>query len=220
MIFSASAFWFGFSQGFVIGPISLYGIREGLNPKRGFWSQIQVSLGATLVDIAYLLASTYGLVNFMQYNWVQLLLWSIASYMLISMGVSALHEQKKKLSFEHVHRHRASFYDSDFVKAFFMNTVNPMAITYAVVVFGGLYASYATELTPLSFAANIVVSGLTASLVVALLTLAVRQVFHQWMLKKFMKAGSAILIVYGLWFLWKAVERVPQLTVSLIHLFQ
>lgn len=218
-LFSASIFWFGFSQGFVIGPISMYGIREGLNPKRGFWSQIQVSLGATLVDIAYLLASTYGLVNFIKYDVVQLLLWSIASYMLITMGVNSLKEQTtRKMSFTHFHGKKLQFFESDFVRAFLMNVVNPLAITYAVVIFGGMYAGYSNQLTPAVFAANIILSGLAASIIVALATLAVRQVFHEWMLKKLLKGGSLILIGYGIWFLWKAVEHVPELTVSVIHL--
>lgn len=218
MLFSPSTFWYGFSQGFVIGPISLYGIQEGLNPKRGFWCQIQVTLGATLVDIVYLLTSTYGMAQFIQYNAVQMVLWSLASYMLITMGVNSLHERPKKMSITAMHEKKLRFYETDFVKAFLMNLVNPMAIVFATIVFNAMYSNYAAIMTPVAFAFHVTVGGLLSSLIVALLTLAVRHIFHQWMLKKLMKAGSMVLIAYGLWFLWKAAENVPDLTVSVIQL--
>jgi threonine/homoserine/homoserine lactone efflux protein len=217
-MFSPSAFWFGFSQSFVIGPISLYGIREGLNPRRGFWDQIQVTLGATLVDIIYVLLATYGMAGFVENNLVQLVMWSLASYMLLTMGINTYHERPSKMSFEHMHRHKIHFLKTDFVKAFLMNLVNPMAIVFAVLVFGSLYSDYSATLTPFAFVVNVTVGGLLTSLLIAFLTLAVRHVCHQWMLKKMIKAGSLILIGYGLWFLWKAVEHVPELTVSVIHL--
>jgi len=218
MLFSPSIFWFGFSQGLVIGPITLYGIREGLDPRRGFWSQMQVIGGSTLVDVIYLLLATYGMVNFVQYDLAQVVLWSLASYMLITMGVNSLHERPSKLSFAHMHRHKVHFFETDFFRAFCLNLVNPMAIVFAVIVFGGMYAGYANQLSPLAFTVNIVIGGLVTSVLKAILTLAIRHIFHEWMLTKLMKAGSLILVAYGVWFFWKAAQHVPDLTVSLINL--
>lgn len=216
-VLSLHALAFGFSQGFVIGPLSLYGIREGLNPKRGFLCQLQVIAGATIVDVIYLLLATYGMAGFVQYDLVQVVLFSLASYMLITMGVNSLHEKPGKLSFAHLHRHKLLFFETDFFRAFCMNLVNPMVIIFAVVVFGGMYADYSAELSPLAFTLNIVGGGLLTSILIAFSTLAIRHIFHQWMLKKLMKAGSLILVAYGLWFFWKAAQHVPDLTVSLIH---
>jgi threonine/homoserine/homoserine lactone efflux protein len=216
-LFSASAFWFGFSQGFVIGPISLFAIREGLNPRRGFWFQLQVILGATLVDVAYIMLAIYGVAGFIDNNLVQLVMWALAAYLLLTMGVNTYHERSGKMSFEHLHRHKTQFLKTDFFRAILMNLVNPVAVVFAVLVFGSMYGDYAELLSPFGFAMNVTAGGLLTALLIALLTLAVRHVFHQWMLQKMLKAGSLMLVGYGLWFLWKAAEHVPELSISLIN---
>ncbi len=216
-LFSASAFWFGFSQSFVIGPITLYGISEGLNPKKGFWFQLQVILGATIVDICYLMLATYGVAHFIENSLVQLVMWTLASYMLLTMGVNTFHARESKMSLEHLHRKKVHFLQTDFVKAFLMNLVNPMAIVFSVLVFGGMYGNYSSLLTPFAFAMNVTTGGFFTALLIALTTLLIKQFSKKEMLKKMVQAGSLVLIGYGLWFLWKAAEHVPELTVSLIN---
>ncbi len=213
------AFIFGFTQGFVIGPISLFGIREGLDPKRGFWYQMQVIFGATMVDIVYLLLSAYGAAQFIEYSLVKLAMWSVASYMLISMGYNSLRERPKKLSLKHLHRHKAKFYETDFFKAFMMNLVNPLAIVFWVMVAGSLYADYAATVTPFVFAMNIVVGGTVSSLIVAFATLLVRHIFHQWMIEKLVKLGSFVLIGYGIFFSFKALTELKPFVIGLVTTF-
>ncbi len=207
-MFSPEAFMFGFLQGFVIGPITLYGIREGLNPKRGIWFQLQVIFGATLVEAVYLLLATHGVIHFMDYEWIRLLMWTTASYMLLSMGIDALRGEKSKKKFEKVHAHKLHFYDNDFFKGFLMCLASPMAITYSLMVVGSLYVSYAVAVSPTAFALNVNLGGLMSALLLVALTLVVRHVFHQWMLKKLMLAGSLVLLGYGLYFGWQAVLEV------------
>lgn len=203
-MFTPEAFIFGFLQGFVIGPITLYGIREGLNPRRGYWFQLQVILGATIVEAIYLLLATHGVIHFMDYSWVRFMMWVVASYMLTSMGIDALKGEKSKKKFQHVHRHKLHFFDSDFAKGFLMCLASPMAITYSVMVVGSLYVSYAAAVSPTAFALNVNLGGLATSLLIVVLTLMVRHVFHQWMLKKLMMAGSLILVGYGIYFGFQA----------------
>lgn len=199
------AFFFGLSQGFVIGPITLYGIREGLNPRRGFWFQTQVILGASLVDTCYLVMGTTGAAQFIQHEWIQTLMWCVAAYMLTTMGYRSLKDHTHKRSLQHMHRNKLRLFDSDFIKGSLMCLVNPMAIVFSLIVVGSLYSNHAHEVSPYLFSANVALGGLIASLGIAVLTYLVRHMFHQWMLKKLMAAGSYILIGYGLWFTWKAV---------------
>lgn len=209
-MFTPEAFLFGFLQGFAIGPITLYGIREGLNPKRGFWFQIQVTLGAALVDVIYLILATNGVIHFVDYQWVRLVMWAVAAYMLLTMGVDSLRGDMGKKKLQHVHRHKLHFFDSNFFKGFFMCMTSPLAITYAVMVVGSLYASYATSVPPTVFALNVCMGGFTTSLLIVLSTFVLKHIFHQWMLKKLVIAGSFVLVGYGIFFSWKAVlELVP-----------
>ncbi|MFA4815060.1 MAG: LysE family transporter [Candidatus Gracilibacteria bacterium] len=207
-MFTPEAFIFGFIQGFVIGPITLYGIREGLNPRRGLWFQLQVTLGATLVDAVYLILATNGMIHFLDYGWIRLMMWSVAAYMLLNMGIDSLRGENGKKKLQHIHRHKLQFFDSDFFKGFLMCMTSPMAITYAVIVVGGLYAGYAASVSPTVFALNVNMGGFFTSLLIVSLTFMLRHVFHQWMLKKLMMAGSLVLVGYGVYFSWKAILEV------------
>lgn len=214
-MFLLSAFIFGLSQGFVVGPITLFGIQEGLNPKRGFWYQVQVSLGATCIDILYLLLAAYGAAQFLEYNLVKLILWSISSYMLIHMGLNSFSGRTKRMSLNHMHNSRARFYDSDFAKAMLINLFNPLAIVFWIMVAGGLYAESAQLITPFWFAMNIVGGGLIISFLVACTTMLVRKIFHQWMLTKLIRLGSLMLMGYGFYFSFKALMELKPMLVSL-----
>lgn len=212
------AFIFGFSQGFVIGPISLFAIREGLDPKRGFWYQVQVYMGATVVDIIYLLLASYGAAQFIENSYVKFFMWAAAAYLLISMGYNSLRQKPKRISLQHMHRHRHHFYETDFFRALLINLVNPLAVIFWILVAGGLYAEYAATVSPFIFAMNIVVGGTISSLLVTLLTLVVRQIFHQWMIQKLIQVGSVVLIGYGLYFSLKALLELQPLVIGLLAL--
>ncbi|MFA5793219.1 MAG: LysE family transporter [Candidatus Gracilibacteria bacterium] len=218
-LISQSALLFGFTQGFVIGPLSLFAIREGLNPKKGFWYQMQVYCGSILVDIFYLMLATYGAAKFIENDIVQVIMWSLAAYMLINMGINTFHERPKRMSFHNMHRQKLKFYQTDFFRGFALNIVNPMAIVFWIVVAGSMYGDYASTVSPGVFAMNIVVGGIPSCIIVALLTLLLREVFHTWMLKKLMQAGSLVLVGYGLWFTWKAANCLPGLVVGFASLF-
>ena len=114
------AFIFGFTQGFVVGPITLYGIREGLDVRKGTWFQVQVILGACFVDTFYLFLGTYGIINFINHDWVRAVMWLGASYLLTSMGWHSLRDHTSKRGFQHMHRHKLHFFDSEFVKGILM----------------------------------------------------------------------------------------------------
>lgn len=218
MLFLNAAFWFGFTQGFVVGPVTVFAISEGLDTKKGFWYQIQVILGATIVDIIYLLLAAYGAAEFIDHSVVKLVMWSGASYMLIHMGVNSFHERPHTMSYKHMHRHRIRFIDSDFIKAFGLNLVNPMAIVFWIMVAGSLYGQYKGLISPAAFAGNIVIGGVISSVIIAIATLMVRKIFHPWMLKKLNQVGSLVMIFYGIQFFGKAVNEAGPIIVSIMNL--
>lgn len=214
-MFSIDAFLFGLAQCLVIGPISLYAIREGLDPERGFWYEMQVFLGATVVDIIYLMLAAYGMAHFVEYGFIKFIMWVLAAYMLIVMGLNTFHERPKRLSLHYVHRHRTKFYETDFFKAVLINLVNPLAVIFWVMVGGSLYADYVGRISPAFFTLSIVSGGLLGSVLVTLLTLFVRSIFHQWMLRKLVKVGSAVLVGYGIFFSFKALMGLAPFLVGL-----
>ncbi|MFA6024309.1 MAG: LysE family transporter [Candidatus Gracilibacteria bacterium] len=207
-MFTPEAFLFGFTQGFVLGPLSLYAIREGLNPKKGFWYQLQVILGSFVVDIVYLLMATYGIAHFVENQWVKVVMWTFAGCILIRMGFNSLHEKPGRLTYIKLHGHRLTFFDNDFVKGFIVSLFNPMAVVFSLMIVGSLYASYAGSSGPATFAMNVNLGGVAAGLIVCGLTYAVRQVFHAWMIKKLMFVGSMVLIGYGAYFSFKAFAEI------------
>ena len=207
-MFTPEAFLFGFLQGLAIGPVTLYGIREGLSPRKGFWFQLQVIMGATLVDAVYVILATNGVIHFMDHQWVKLVMWILAAYMLLDMGIDSLRGDRGKKKLQYVHRHKLQFFDSDFFKGFFMCMTSPLAITYAVMVVGSLYASYANVVSPTVFALNVSLGGLVTSILIVFSTLILRHVFHTWMLKKLMFGGSLVLVGYGFYFSWKAILEI------------
>lgn len=215
-MFFWEAFMFGFFQSFAIGPISLYGIREGLNPRKGIVMQLEVIFGAAIVELTYLILATNGITGIMNYEWVQTLLWVAAAYMLGSMGYHSLKDPTSKGSLQHMHRHRLKFFDSDFFKALLMCLCSPMALVFCFIVVGGMYSGYATEVSPLKFALSVNIGGIVTMLLITAATFAVRHVFHKWMLTKLVHAGSYILIGYGIWFGWKALLGLQPLVVALI----
>lgn len=217
MLFSGP-FMFGFTQGFVVGPITIFGIQEGLNSKKGFWYQVQVILGAALVDMIYLILAAYGAAQFIDNSIIRLIMWSAAAYLLIHMGINSLIGKPHKISFHHLHRHRSKILETDFFRAICLNFINPMAIVFWVMVAGSLYSQYKGVMTPPSFALNIEIGGLISSLLVALATLAVKKVFHESMLKNLIRMGSFVLIVYGIWFMGKAAFEAGPIVASLLSL--
>lgn len=218
MLLNPGAFSFGFTQGFVVGPITIFGIQEGLNKKKGFWYQVQVILGATIVDLIYLLLASYGAAQFIDNSAIRLVMWSLASYMLIHMGMNSLRAKPGKVSFHHMHRHRSKLFETDFFKGFILNIVNPMAIVFWLMVAGSLYGQYKGVVTPPVFAFNVVFGGLVSSISVAFMTMFLKKIFNEGMLKNLVKVGSLILIVYGLWFFGKAVTEAKPLMDSLLSL--
>lgn len=215
-MFFWEAFIFGFIQGFVIGPLTLYGIQEGLQPRNGLWLQLQVTLGANIVNAFYLIVSTLGVSAVINHEWLRPVLWCGAAYLLISMGRHSLKDPTHKMSLQHAHRHQLHLFDSDFVKGFLLCLINPMAIVFAVMVVGSLYSSYAEEVNPVTFALNVNAGGLLTALVIIGLTYLIRQVFHPWMLKKLMIMGSYVLIGYGLWFSWKALLELEPMIMGVL----
>lgn len=196
---------FGFSQGFIIGPLSLFGIREGLDPKKGLRYQMQVILGGACVDFVYLVLATYGIAQFVNHEWVRFVMWIGAAYLLMKMGVNAIHERQHQLSFHHMHRHRSRFLETDFVKAVGINLLNPLAIVFWVMVAGSLYISLGKTLHPFVFAATVAISSFMSSCMIAAGTWFLRHIFHQRMLQRLTVLSSFILIGYGLWFWGKAM---------------
>lgn len=210
------AFLFGFFQSFAIGPISLYGIREGLNPHKGAFMQLQVILGAALVELVYLTLAVNGVTSIMNQQWVQTALWAAAAYMLTSMGYHSLKDPLSKKGLQHMHRHKLRFFDSDFVRGFLMCVCSPMALVFSFVVVGGMYASYAEEASPMQFALSVNIGGIVTMLLITLTTFVVRHIFHKWMLTKLVHASSFILLGYGVWFAWKAILGVQPMVMAVI----
>jgi len=219
MLLATSAILFGFTQGLIIGPLSLYAIREGLNPCRGIKCETEAFTGALLVDITYSLLAMYGTVSFVNYGPVQTVLWTLAAYMLITMGINSFHLRSKRMSFHHLHKDKLAFYDNDFFHGFIINMVNPLTIVFWVVVGGSMYSDYSSVMPPFLFALNIITGTILARFVTISVTFFIRKIFHEWMLKRLMQAGSLVLTGYGLWFTWRAAIGLPELFTGLISLF-
>lgn len=195
---------FGFSQGFVIGPVSLLAIHEGLEArKHGFAKHMQVILGSTIVDVVYVLLATAGVAQVIDNFAVRLIMFTIASYMLIVMGLNTLFLKSKKMSFHHMHKRRLKFFETGFMEGLLINLVNPLAIIFWIMVAGSLYADF-RYLNPVWFALLVSGGALASCTIVALITQIVKTIFHERIIKWLNSLSSVILIGYGIWFFSKA----------------
>lgn len=195
---------FGFSQGFVIGPVSLLAIHEGLQAKKhGFEKHMQVILGSTVVDVVFVLLATVGVAQIIDNPAVRLIMFTIAAYMLIVMGLNTLFLKKKKMSFHHMHLRRLRFFETDFMEGLLINLVNPLAIVFWIIVAGSLYADF-QYMNPVWFALLISGGALASCTIVALLTQIVKKILHGKMIRWLNSISSVILIGYGIWFFSKA----------------
>ncbi len=204
-LFVPEAFLFGFTQGLIVGPLVLYGFQEGIDPKKGFWCQLQVSFGATVVNFVYLLLATYGVAHFLQGSWIQLVLWIISSYLLTHMGLNSLRAKQAKLSLAHVKSHKLKLLDTDFFKGFLICLFNPLAIVGAFVIVGGLYASHTGGASPLSFTLSVLAGDLCAAFLIAGITFFIKHIFRPWMLQGFVRVGGMMMMAYGFYFGWVAL---------------
>lgn len=201
---------FGFTQGFVVGPLTLFGIHEGLDKKRGFWYQMQVIIGSSVVDIVYLLLAAYGAAQFIDQFYIRLGMWLIASYMLIMMGVNTFYDRPRRLHVRHLHGAKLKFMETDFVRGFLLTIFNPLAIIFWIVVAGGIYADVRSFMPPWLFTLLISISSFVSASMIALATLAVKKMFHGFLVKKLSLISSLILIGYGIWFYFRATWEVSR----------
>lgn len=206
-MFVPEAFIFGFTQGLIVGPVVLCGFQEGIDPKKGFWCQLQVSLGAMAVSFVYLLLATYGVAHFLEGSVIQFTLWVLSSYLMIHMGLNSLHAKKSKVSLAHAKAHKAKLLDADFFKGFLICLFNPLAIVGAFVIVGGLYASHQGGASPLSFTLSVLSGDFLAAILIASATFFIKHIFRPWMLQKFIQMGSFTLIAYGFYFGWMALAE-------------
>ncbi|MCC7197296.1 LysE family transporter [Candidatus Peregrinibacteria bacterium] len=208
MLFVEEAFIFGFTQSFVIGPLTLLAIREGLNPKRGIFYQIQVVAAGTIVDTLYLLLALHGAVFFINDIRVQAVMWTCAAFMLTMMGLNSLtNKKKKKISYHRTHRHHLHVADTSFGQGFMVGLLNPISIIFWVMIAGSMYSQYLNQITPLLFTSNIIFGGLFGSIIIVVCTFAFRKFFNKRTLQRLVMIGSVLLIGYGLWFTLKALTE-------------
>lgn len=207
MLFIQEAFIFGFAQSFVIGPLTLLALREGLNPKRGIWYQLQVVAAGTIVDTMYLLLSLNGVVFFVNDVRVQALMWTGAACMLTMMGLNSLMGKKKKMTYHKTHRHHLQIANNSFGQGFLVGLMNPISIVFWVMIAGSMYTEYVGRVSPILFTSNIISGGLIGSTIIVGLTSVFRKFFNKRTLQKLVMLGSVLLIGYGIWFTFRALTE-------------
>lgn len=218
MLFVEEAFIFGFTQSFVIGPLTLLAIREGLNPKRGLWYQLQIVAAGTIVDTLYLLLALNGVVFFITDIRVQAIMWTCAAFMLTIMGMNSLNEphKKKKISYHKTHRHHLQIADNNFSKGFLIGLMNPISIIFWIMIAGSMYSQYIGKISPLLFTTNIIIGGLIGSTIIVAATVAFRKFFTKKALQRLVFAGSLMLIGYGIWFTFRALVEWQTVVASIL----
>ena len=205
MFIIEEAIIFGFTQSFVIGPLTLLALREGLNPKLGIWHQLQVVLAGTIVDLMYLMLSLNGVVYFINDIRIQAFMWTGAAMMLTFMGINSFSKHKKMHKRHFIHMHHFHLAQNSFSKGFAVGLMNPMAIIFWVMVAGSMYSQFSDQISPNIFALNIISGGIMGTLLIVALTYTCKKHFNEKTLERMVTLGSASLIIYGIWFTMKAV---------------
>jgi len=207
MLFNVEAFIFGFAQSFVIGPLTILAIHEGLNPKRGIRYELQVVLAGTMVDTMYLLLSLHGIAYFINDIKIQAVMWTCAAAILSVMGLSAFTGKKKKKIYHKAYKHHLHVAQNSFAEGFVVGIMNPISVVSWIMVAGSMYSQYINQISPTLFTANIIGGGIIGSSIIVATTYFFRSHFRRKTLQRLVLLGSVLLVAYGIMFSFKALTE-------------
>ncbi len=193
----------GLSLGAPIGPINAAQINQGI--KNGFFHSWFIGLGSILAELFFISAVFFGVVHFLETEFVKTFLWSFGAFVLIYTGIESMHQSQK------LEQTRDGGKDSVF-KAFFsgflISISNPLSILFWLGIYGSVLANtihkYDNEHLIL-YGAAIILGLMLWDVFMASVSSGFRNFLTDRMLKGISNVTGLSLLCFGIYFGYQAI---------------
>ena len=194
----------GLSLAAPIGPVNLEIIKRGLNS--GFKQAFLTGAGAMCADTTYLILIFFGLTSFFNFSFMKIFLGIAGSIILIYLGVMSAKEFFRKVDATENKPHR--LFKTSFVTGYVLAISSPMTIVWWTGVFGALLAAQTNTQTTISAFFSCLSILLGCFLWVFFLSAALqwgKKIINENLTKLISLFAGCFLIVFGIYFLYRAV---------------
>ncbi|MCM3004780.1 LysE family translocator [Priestia koreensis] len=194
----------GLSLAAPIGPINAAQLDKGI--KNGFWHSWFLGMGATFVDILYMLAVYIGAVSFLSNEFIKLFLFAFGCFVLIYTGVEGL------ISAGKINRDSRAKGDTIlkcFFSGFFLSITNPLTILFWIGIYGSVLAKTAStygEKQLLLYSGAMFIGIFAWDVTMAALASTFRRYLAANVLIGVSVVSGLSLVGFGLYFGWQALQ--------------
>lgn len=130
----------GLSLAAPIGPINAAQLDKGI--KNGFWHAWILGWGAILADMIYMALVYFGVVHFLQIDFMKTFLWLFGFFILTYTGFETIFSVQK---LEIQNRNSIDSLFSSFLSGFLMSISNPLTILFWLGIYGSVLANAADQ---------------------------------------------------------------------------
>ena len=194
----------GLSLAAPIGPVNLEIIKRGLNS--GFKQAILTGAGAMCADTTYLVLIFFGLTSFLNFAFMKLFLGVGGSLILIYLGMISAKDFFRKA--EPTQNKPQLLFKTSLVAGYVLAISSPMTIVWWTGVFGALLAAQPHTQTTISAFFSCLSILLGCFLWVFFLSAALqwgKKIINENLTKLISLFAGCFLIVFGIYFLYRAV---------------
>ncbi|MGN7454902.1 LysE family transporter [Paenibacillus pasadenensis] len=193
----------GLSLSAPIGPINAAQLDRGA--RYGFLHAWLVGLGAMAADALYMLMIYFGVAHFLDTAFMRTLLWSFGFFVLVYTGIETMRSSSLPLA----GRGTADASRLDSLRSgFLMALLNPLNILFWLGIYGSIIAGSSGQggLSMLLLHSTGIFAGILLwDIVMATLASTLRRFASSRLLQGISGAAGLSLLVFGLYFGWKAV---------------
>lgn len=192
-------FLLGISLAAPIGPVKATLLNLGI--KNGFFHAWFFSLGAIATDLTYMFLVYIGIGRFIEYPFIQSILWSFGCFVLLYTGIENLltmHKVKLDSNFKRMIRLRHSF-----LSGFLIALLNPLTILFWLGIYGSVLLGGSNKLNDFQiglYSISILLGILLVDFIMASISSGSRKLLSKKFLNTVSAVSSISMIGFGIHF--------------------
>ena len=192
-------FLLGISLAAPIGPVKATLLNLGI--KNGFFHAWFFSLGAIATDLTYMFLVYIGIGRFIEYPFIQSILWSFGCFVLLYTGIENLltmHKVKLDSNFKRMIRLRHAF-----LSGFLIALLNPLTILFWLGIYGSVLLGGSNKLNDFQigmYSISILLGILLVDFIMASISSGSRKLLSKKFLNTVSAVSSISMIGFGIHF--------------------
>lgn len=192
-------FLLGISLAAPIGPVKATLLNLGI--KNGFFHAWFFSLGAIATDLTYMFLVYIGIGRFIEYPFIQSILWSFGCFVLLYTGIENLltmHKVKLDSNFKRMIRLRHAF-----LSGFLIALLNPLTILFWLGIYGSVLLGGSNKLNDFQigmYSISILLGILLVDFIMASISSGSRKLLSKNFLNTVSAVSSISMIGFGIHF--------------------